>query len=268
MVTGWAVLRWHGARYFDGLTAGGRQREVPLIRLTGRYPKGAEWRRHKIGAQEQEIVAGIRCATVQRALFDEMRFSDLRSAVVAMEMAAAAGLTSSWLMTLYTSHRQGWEGIPLVREALTLAGDDSRSPQETRLKLVWILDSGLPYPVVNQPVFDLRGNLLGIPDLLDPCLGVVGEYDGVDHKDRDRHRKDVEREQRYREHGLEYFTVVGGDLRDRDMVARRIHAARSRARVLEVPRRWTLRQPPWWRAQESLDARLIRAGRVGELIRW
>ena len=86
------------------------------------------------------------------------------------------------------------------------------------MKLVWVLDAGLDAPLVNQPVFDLAGNLLGYPDLLDPEAGVVGEYDGVDHKDRDRHRRDVSREQRYRDHGLEYFTVVGGDLQDVDLV--------------------------------------------------
>ncbi len=75
--------------------------------------------------------------------------------------------------------------------------------------------------------------------------GTVGEYDGVDHKDRERHRRDVEREARYRDHGLEYFTVVGGDIRDRNKVVRRMHSTRSRARfALPEHRRWTLTPPP------------------------
>ena len=78
---------------------------------TGRYPSGADWRRHIIGATEQEVVRGIRCASIQRALFDEMRFApSVDGAVVAMEMTAAAGLISVWLMTMYVIQRQGWRG--------------------------------------------------------------------------------------------------------------------------------------------------------------
>ena len=62
------------------------------------------------------------------------------------------------------------------------------------MKLVWVRHAGLPYPLVNQPVFDLSGNLMGIADLFDPQLGVVGEYDGAAHKARERHRRDVARE--------------------------------------------------------------------------
>src|SRR3954447_802486 len=68
-----------------------------------------------------------------------------------------------------------------MRAALDLASEDSRSPNETRMRLVWVLDAGLPVPAVNQPVYDLDGRLLGVADLLDVAAGVVGEYDGEDH---------------------------------------------------------------------------------------
>lgn len=262
-VTGWAALRLRGANYFDGTTAGGRlETPVPLIRSTGRYPPGgADWRRHQVARSERELVHDVWCTTTQRALFDEMRFSSLRGAVRAMEMTAAAGLISTALMWDYVSGRPAWEGVPLVREALRLSGDDSRSPKETDLKIVWVLDAGLPPPLMNQPVFDLAGNLLGYPDLFDPLAGLVGEYDGADHKSRERHRKDVAREQRYRDHGLEYFTVVGGDLLDTSLVVTRIHSTRRRAAYLPVDRRrWTLTPPPWWPRPEPLHQRLVRLG--------
>jgi len=192
-----------------------------------------------------------------------MRFANLRAAVRAMEMAAAAGLISVPLMGEYVVHRPAWEGVPLTREALGLACDDSRSPKETDLKLVWVLDAGLPYPYVNKPVFDLHGNLLGYPDLFDEEAGLVGEYDGIDHKGRDRHRRDVAREQRYRDVGLEYLTVVGGDLEDRDLVVKRMLSTRERAGHLAPDqRRWTLVPPPWWPVVETLDQRLRRLGRT------
>jgi len=75
----------------------------------------------------------------------------------------------------------------------------------------------------------------------------VGEYDGAHHKSHLRHRRDVAREERFRNHGLEYFVIVGGDLSDGDTAVRRIHRARARARFLPAPLRgWTLDPPAWW----------------------
>ena len=129
------------------------------------------------------------------------------------------------------------------------------------MKLVWLLDAVLPMPLINVPVFGLDGDLLGYPDLFDPVAGVVGEYNGVDHKSIERHRKDVAREERYRDHGLEYFTVVGGDLQDRELVVKRMVATRQRARFLEPEfRRWTLAPPAWFHVVEPLDQRLRRLG--------
>ena len=108
--------------------------------------------------------------------------------------------------------RRSWTGVPLVR-----AGSGARQ-QRQPLAHGDVDETGvgarrcLADPVCNRPVFSLDGTLLGYPDLLDVESGTVGEYDGADHKEGERHRKDVEREERYRDHGLEYFTVVGGDI--------------------------------------------------------
>lgn len=269
-ITGWAALRWRGAAYFDGLAQGGRVvLPVPMIRLAGgrlELDKAVDWRRGQVNTSEFDLVDGVQCASVQRALFDEMRFASMRQGVRAMEMTAAARLISTDLMRVYVSHRPAWTGVPLVREALGLACDQSRSGPETDLKLVWVLDAGLGTPRMNQAVFSTRGELLGYPDVFDAELGLGGEYDGIDHKNRERHRKDVAREDRFRAHGVELFRVVGGDLADRDLVVRRIHAARLRA--LEMPehrRAWTLTPPPWWRSERPLHDTLVSQGMVHSL---
>jgi hypothetical protein len=100
---------------------------------------------------------------------------------------------------------------------------------------------------MNQPVFDLHGRHLGTPDLLDLEAGVVGEYDGAIHLQGQQRRKDVRREERFRDHGLECFVAMTGDLGDRSTMAARMRSARRRALwESEDARRWTIEPPSWW----------------------
>jgi hypothetical protein len=174
-----------------------------------------------------------------------------------MDMAAAAEITCITRMRRYLAAHRGWAGVPLARAALDLADEGSRSPNETRLRLIWVLDCGFPRPLVNQPVWDLDGRLLGYPDLLDPVLGVVAEYDGADHRDAGRHSDDIDRERAMRDQGLEFFRVTGRNLRDRVVVVRRMQAARAAAASNRQRRRtWTIRPPEGWRGELPLDLRL------------
>lgn len=221
-ITAWASLRWQGAAYFDGTgTSADDQLPIPILRSAGGTigsRDGVSISREQLPPKELRLVEGIKCTIPERALFDEMRRRGLlRSAVVAAEMTIAARLTCAEAMSAYVATRNAWTGVPFVRKALAMVVADARSPQETWMRLMWEVDAGLPRPLVNQPIFDLRGNLLGIPDLLDPELGVVGEYDGAAHKHRDRHQRDVAREQLFRAHGLECFSLVGGDMTNRSM---------------------------------------------------
>ncbi|MGA8847535.1 MAG: hypothetical protein WB471_13045 [Nocardioides sp.] len=270
-VTGWAACRLHGAAYFDGLTPDGAT-TLPVTLAVGawghlRSDSRSVVDRSQITDPRHCSVAGVPVAPIQRALFDEIRYRDsLWGAVQAIDMVAAAGLISVWLFARYAGECNSANGAPLLRRAVALAVDESRSPRETWLRLVWILVAAVPWPLVNQPLYDLDGQLLGIPDLFDPVAGMVGEYDGEAHRGVERHRKDVAREARFRDHGLEYFTVVQGD--DQRTVARRIRDTRSRAKFLPPEScAWTLTRPVWDPAPPTLDERLERRGLVEELTR-
>jgi hypothetical protein len=259
VVTGWAACRWRGAGYFDGLGPDGRT-QLPVSLVVGprhnpRPRPGITSMRDQIAPDDITVVRGLPCTTAERALFDEMRTArDVREAVVAMEMMAAAELTSIGRMSTYCATQAGRNGLPLVIAALDLAVEDSRSPTETRMRLVWVLDAGLPRPLANRPVFDLHENLVGIADLLDPVAGVVGEYDGAAHRAARRHRRDVRREDLFRRVGLEYFKIVGADLLDLDLAVDRMITTRRRAPFLSAGRRrWTLVPPEGW-YDSPLDA--------------
>ena len=251
-VTGWAACRMHGAAFFDGLRDGGRT-VVPVPLNCGplhqiRRQPGDDLIRDILNPDEIVEVRGVPCTTVPRATFDAMRYArDVRRAVVALDMMAAAGLTTVAEMRDYVGRKQAWTGVQRARDAVALADDLSRSPQETRLRLMWQLDAGRGRPLVNRPLFDLRGRLLGYPDLFDPEAGVVGEYDGADHRSAQRHSDDVDRESGLRDHLLEVARLTGPDMNVPHRVTERIHAAYARARWVAPARRtWTLVAPAHW----------------------
>jgi hypothetical protein len=254
-VTGWASLRWRGGNYFDGVD---RFTGVPLpvpVALGGLHEighgGGAEVSHERLTPQEVECLEGVPCTIAERALFDEIRRTrDRRSGVVTLEMAVAAGLLSFESFGNFVEPGcSARTGVPFVREVIDWAGGDTRSPPEALMRLVWKYDAGYPEPLCNKPVFDLDGNLLGIPDLLDPVAGVAGEYGGSDHTETDQRRDDRVREDRLVAHGLSFFEVVTGDLANRPLVVRRMQSARARALFLPTDRRtWTLDPPHWWPA--------------------
>lgn len=266
--TGWASCRMNGAAFFDGLRRDGRT-PVPVPLNCGplhqiRKMPGDDLIRDLIRPREIVVIGGVPCTVVLRATFDAMRYSrSVREAVVALDMMAAAKKVSPRRMALYLAAKQAWEGIQRCRDAVPLADEHSKSPQESRLRLVWVLDALRPRPLVNPPLFDLQGRLLGYPDLFDPEAGVVGEYDGEDHRDVTQHSSDVDREARFRDHDLEVFRVTGPDLRKVEPVVQRIHSAYRRAKRVPPERRtWTLTPPSWWPQPESLDELLDRCDPV------
>jgi hypothetical protein len=83
-------------------------------------------------------------------------------------------------------------GIVLLRAAWRRASAKSQSAGETILRL---FHDAIDVPVSPQAeLFDARGNLLGVGDLLVVGTGFVHEYDGEVHRDKLQHRTDLRRE--------------------------------------------------------------------------
>lgn len=246
VVSGWAALRLHGGGFFDGLGRDGQTRLPVPISANGARIRPAPPRDlltdERVPPGETTVRLGIRCTTVRRAVFDEMRrIGEVREMAVAVGAACAAELTSVHRMRVYAATRRWYRDVRMVREAVEMAVQGCRSPQEDRFRLIWEYDAGWGRPLINHPIHDQRGRLVAIPDLFDPERGVVGEYAGADHRDIDRHQSDIAREAAIRAVGLEYVEVVGRDLREPRIVVTRMQQAA--ARVGHLPQLWVLGGP-------------------------
>jgi hypothetical protein len=259
-VTGWASLHLAGANWFGGLDADGRELPVPLALSPLhelRNAPGVEVSRQMLPRSEVVLRHGVPCLGDHRSIFDVMRrVRGVRHAVRTLAMAMYAELTSPSRFGPYVLAHSGRTLVGQCRDAVGLAPEGAESPQEASMLLVWVVDAGLPRPLLNRSVYDLNGNFLARPDLLDPVAGVFGEYDGGHHHGYETRLKDVGRKDLLRRSGLEGFTVVGGELPDRKRVADRMIETRERAFRAAHPRRWTI-TPPDGVLALSLDERLL-----------
>lgn len=242
-VTGWAGCRLHGAAFFDGLARDGATRlPVPLaIGARSRIrPDEAIVRTYReLPEQELRTRHGIATVVPERALLDHLRtVGDSIEAVVGMDMALAARITSKETFASYVATQPRGDRAKAAW-VLARCSEHSRSPYETRLRILLELEAGITGLLVNCPVHDEEGMLLGIADLLDPEAGLVIEYDGADHRTPRQHRRDIAKDEALREAGLEVLRVTSADLAAPSRLAGRVTRALARVSAAPRPRRWS-----------------------------
>jgi len=255
--------------WFDGITRHGELRPVDLA--TGmssiRSQPGFTVSTERLNPKELIEYDSIMITSLVRAACFEMRYArSLADAVVVLDMAAYSDLVSIEEMTEFALAHPGWTGIPQCREALRYADENSWSPPETLLRLIWSRADELPPPITNRPIFDLTGRHLGTPDLFEPRAGLAVEYDGKLHLEGSRRASDLDRDALMRSHGIETLVVVGRHLSEEHTVRRRIRDAHARALRNTTPRSWTLDQPSWWQPTHTVALR--RALTAEQRDRW
>ena len=242
VITGWASLRLHGAGFFDGLARDGR-RELPVpVALNGvrRRPRtGIHLVEDCVPTDEVATIHDIRCAAIERALFDEVRrVRDDWDAVVAVDMTCAAQLTSLRRMARYRWTRFWYRDVRRLDRVLPLADENVRSRPETDFRRIWTEDARWPHPLCNRTVLDVEGAFVGVPDMLDPVRRVAGEYAGAGHREAAQHDSDLDRVAAFRRVGLEVVEITARHARQRDRVVQLLYEAEERAALL--PQRWKL----------------------------
>jgi hypothetical protein len=246
-IGGWAAAYPLGADWLDGRDDR-TMATLPILLCVGervcrRAPNGVVYSRAPLSNSEVISVRGVRLTHPVRTAFDGARRADsLEEAIVFLDILLAYGLIDKSAVERDLHRRSRWSGVRQVRQAVGSARVGIRSPWESRLRFLWHFDAGLPMPLINVPVFDPRGRLLGIPDLFDPEAGLVAEFDGAGHRDRGQHRKDNVREELFEEHNLTVVRADSLDLsRHRVETAARLRSGHRRATARNRSRdNWTL----------------------------
>ena len=270
-VTGWAALRWHGATYFDGTGYDGELLPVPLILHDGIRPDP------RFTQTESQLACTERMRG-RRAARDDGAARVVRRGTADPQRSRVGGgdrhgggrpadLCASVRDVRRPAERVGPASRTLARRLPWLGTTAAR-----RRNTAWCW-CGCSTPVSIRRCATARCSTSTAGSSASRTCwtsrpGLVGEYQGEDHKDGARHRKDVEREERFRDHGLEFFELVGGDIARRHVAVNRMLSARRRAKFLPPESRaWTLEPPPWRSRPETVDEYLVRTGRADALWR-
>ncbi len=254
-IGGWAAAYAQGADLLDGFGGGRRPWPVTIVTpptLHRISTAGLRYVRETLPEQDLISTWGLRFTSPARTAIDLARWaSDLTEAVVALDALLAAGVISGPDLVTAGARAQHNRGVRQARQAMVLARTGVRSPGETRLRMLYVLELSAPDPLVNCPVYDDSGRLLGIPDLLDVEAGLALEYDGDSwtdrarpkgHRDHDQHREDNAREEQFERTRLIVVRAGRADLgRHRAQLRFRLREARVDGLARDRTRdRWQL----------------------------
>ncbi|HYI57752.1 MAG TPA: hypothetical protein VEX66_06255 [Microlunatus sp.] len=259
-VAGWAAAYVHGVNALDGLDHHTlAPLPVPILLPPGmrRRDTATVTYRQSSRRARGELVNDIPVTSVWRTIVDlTSQAPDLTEAVVAVDAFLAARLVTRETLERTIATVPTRRGVRQAREAIALARPGVPSTWETRLRIFAVMELGWTDLEANRAVFDLSGQLLGVPDLLQIESALAIEYDGASwstgrrhgHRDRDQHREDNAREERLERAGL---VVVRADKTDlvqhRRALADRLRSAQADGRARDRSRdRWTLDEPEHW----------------------
>lgn len=255
----WAAAYILGVDWMDGLhphTLAELPVDIMAAELRRRQRKELRYQFTELHADDTLVRDGIRITAPCRTAFDGARWADsLEDAVVFVDSVTKFLNLDLTEFRAYVAAHADWTGVEQGLRAAELAMPGVMSTWESRLRICWLLDAGLPEPLVNVPIFDRSESFLGIADLFDPESGLVAEFDGDQHRQAEQHRLDNIREEKLEAANL---VVVRSDKTDVRRVRRQLvgrlqdgyRRGRSRNRAQD---NWTLRQPDWWlRRQNSV----------------
>ena len=248
VIGGWAALRALGVTALDGRSGPGSDRLVPVLVHVG--PRGRSRPTPTLHVdrgvlRDEDLLEhdGLLVMRPTAACVSIARRYGVEEGLVAADAAVGAGLTCADELRGYVARRRGTRGIPAARTVADLVDGCAASPPESRLRFVWVVEAGLPRPLVNPSVVTEDGVFVGKPDLLGLDAGLVAEYDGAHHRDLRQHTADNAREEGFERLNLVVVRATALDLWPRrpDLVRRLRWAHRQGTSRDRGRDRWGLR---------------------------
>lgn len=221
VIAGVAASAFHGAEWVDA--------DIPIeLRLSApRPPRGIIARNETLFDDEVMYVGDVPITTPARTAFDLGRHLRRGQALARMDALMRATPFSIEDVQLLAKRYRGARGLRQLRELLPLVDGGAASPQETRLRLLFI-DNGFPKPATQIPVYDEWGVLVRVLDMGWEDFKVGSEYDGDQHRtDRPQYVKDMRVYRKLARLRWDVVRVIKED-RDAEVVQRAYHAMTSR----------------------------------------
>jgi hypothetical protein len=203
---------------------------------------GLDMSRRTLPDEEVVMVGDVPCVVAPRSLVELMGRQPAEEGLVSIDAFLRAGCGTAEDVLAYLDAHPGVIGRTRIRRLVSLSDGRARSCPESRLRWIWVVEAGLPVPHVNVSVNDDQGRLLGIPDLLDEASGLVGEYDGAQHRELRAHTDDNVREEGFERHNLQVTRATSIDIfrRRKQLVLRRRDARRDGLARDRSRDRWAL----------------------------
>jgi hypothetical protein len=211
IVTGIAASALHGAEWVDDDVA------VEMLWNCTRPPRGIVVRNERISDDEFTLLGELSVTTPARTAFDLGRYLKRGQAIARLDALMRAAPFSIEDVMLLTKRYRGARGVAKLKAVLPLVDGGAESPQETRLRLLFI-DAGLPKPTTQITIYDQCGRYVRTIDMGWEDFMVGAEYDGDQHRtSRTQYVKDQRVWPKLRQLGWDVVRAIKED-RDEDLV--------------------------------------------------
>lgn len=204
MISGVAASAAHGAKWVAD--------DVPihLNWANNRGPAGIVTTRDTLQPDEVTSIAGLPVTTVDRTAFDLARRGPVGQAVARLDaLARATHFKADDVRALAVRHPRV-RGLRRIDRVLDLVDPGAESPKETWLRLL-LVDAGFPRPETQIPVCDPDGYPRYYLDMGWEDELIAVEYDGEEHRERSRFKRDIVRSEYLASLRWTLIRVVAGD---------------------------------------------------------
>jgi hypothetical protein len=175
VLAGRSAAALHGAKWVND------DAPAQLLHRNRRAPSGIDTWSDRFQDDEVQIVHGMPATTPARTALDLACRLPLHDAVVAVDALARATRLRMADVDVLAERYRGRRSIRRARAALDLVDPGAESPQETRLRLLYIR-AGFPRPETQIPVYDEYDQLVAVLDMGWRDILVGADYEGKHHR--------------------------------------------------------------------------------------